>query len=358
MATAMMMQVGETQLEQMDEVEEELTTEETPEEEEKQLNYHHVQDLQNHGISIADVNRLAKAGYCTIESVAFESCKKLSGISGVSEVKIKTIQEVARQYCPCTFSTAAQELQARQNMVQITTGSTALDNLLNGGIETGSLTELYGEFRTGKTQLCHTLCVTSQLSSEQGGGEGKAMYIDTEGTFRPDRLQEIAERFGVDKDEVLENVVCARAYNTEHQTELLKSACGLMSEDRFVLLVVDSATALYRTDYIGRGQLSDRQVHLALFLRQLTRMAMEFGIAVVLTNQVVANPDGNSAFGSKENTLKPIGGNIIAHASHTRLSFRKAKNANRICRVIDSPVLPESEAPFSVSSAGIDDATG
>jgi len=151
---------------------------------------------------------------------------------------------------------------------------------------------------------------------------------------------------------VLENIVFARAHNTEQQMELLKQASALMSEDRFVLLVVDSATALYRTDYSGRGELSERQMNLAQFLRQLTRMAEEFGLAIVMTNQVVANPDGMSF--AKDST-KPIGGNIIAHASHTRLRLRKGRGANRVCQVFDSPSIPESEAQFSLGAAGVDD---
>ena len=151
----------------------------------------------------------------------------------------------------------------------------------------------------------------------------------------------------------LENVVFARAHNSEQQKDLLKQACALMSEDRFSLLIVDSATALYRTDYMGRGELSERQMQLAQFLRILTRMSAEFGIAVVMTNQVVANPDGMSF--AKDST-KPIGGNIIAHASTTRLRMRKGRGENRICTVFDSPTLPEADAQFAVSATGIQDA--
>jgi RecA/RadA recombinase len=122
--------------------------------------------------------------------------------------------------------------------------------------------------------------------------------------------------------------------------------------NRYALLVVDSATALFRTDYSGRGELSERQMQLAQFLRQLTRMAEEFGVAVVISNQVVANPDGMSF--AKDST-KPIGGNIIAHASTTRLRLRKARGDNRICQIFDSPTLPESEAQFSLGEAGIMD---
>ena len=140
---------------------------------------------------------------------------------------------------------------------------------------TGSVTEVFGEFRTGKTQLCHTLCVTCQMSVTNGGAEGKAIYIDTEGTFRPERLKEIAERFGMDPEMVLENVAYARAHNSEHQMELLKMAAAIMAQDRYALIVVDSATALFRTDFSGRGELSERQMQLGQFLRQLTRSVSE-----------------------------------------------------------------------------------
>jgi DNA repair protein RAD51 len=245
-------------------------------------------------------------------------------------------------------------LEDRKSLITLTTGSVELDKLLEGGIETGSITELFGEFRTGKTQLCHTLCVTCQMPLTEGGAEGKAIYIDTEGTFRPKRLQEIAERFGLDPNVALENVAYARAHNSEHQMELLKSAAAIMSQDRYALIVVDSATALYRTDYSGRGELSERQMHMAQFLRQLTRLAEEFGVAVLITNQVVANPDGMSF--AKDST-KPIGGNIIAHASTTRLRLRKGRGENRICTVFDSPTLPEADAQFAIGPQGVCDST-
>mmetsp|Transcript_65484 Transcript_65484/g.147744 ORF Transcript_65484/g.147744 Transcript_65484/m.147744 type:complete len:182 (+) Transcript_65484:120-665(+) len=179
------------------------------------------------------------------------------------------------------------------------------------------------------------------------------MYIDTEGCFRPNRLVAIAERYGVNPEQVLENVVFARAHNSEQQMELLKQAAALMSEDRFVLLVVDSATAHFRTDFSGRGELSERQQYLAQFLRQLQRLADDYGLAVVLTNQVVANPDGMSF--AKDNT-KPIGGNIIAHASHTRLRLKKARGETRICEVYDSPSIAESQCTFALGEQGVEDA--
>lgn len=189
---------------------------------------------------------------------------------------------------------------------------------------------------------------------DQGGGEGKALFIDTEGTFRPERVLAVAERYGLSGDDVLDNVAYARAFNSEHQTRLLDQAAAMMSESRFALIVVDSATALYRTDYSGRNELAERQMKLGQFLRRLRRVADEFGVAVVITNQVVAQVDGASMF---VDSKKPIGGNIIAHASTTRLYLRKGRGDQRICKIYDSPSLPESEATFSITATGITDAT-
>jgi len=190
---------------------------------------------------------------------------------------------------------------------------------------------------------------------EQGGGEGKALYVDTEGTFRPQRLVSIAEKFGLNPTDVLDNVAYARAYNSDHQSKLLVQAAGMLAESRYALLIVDSATALYRTDYSGRGELAARQMHLARFLRCLLRLADEFGVAVVVTNQVVASVDGAAAMFNPD-PKKPIGGNIMAHASTTRLSLRKGRGNTRVCKIYDSPCLPESEAMFAINEDGIGDA--
>jgi DNA repair protein RAD51 len=286
--------------------------------------------------------------------IAHATNRKLSDVKGISEAKVTKLKEIVKSMVTMDFKTAADALEDRKNIVCLSTGSTELDKLLEGGVETGSITEVFGEFRTGKTQLCHTLCVTCQQPVNEGGAEGKAIYIDTEGSFRPERLQAIAERFNLDPNAALENIAVARAHNSEHQMELLKTAAAIMAQDRYALLVVDSATALFRTDYMGRGELSERQMQMGQFLRQLTRMAEEFGVAVFITNQVVANPDGMSF--AKDST-KPIGGNIIAHASTTRLRLRKGRGENRIMTVFDSPSLPEADASFALSAAGVCDCT-
>ncbi|KAG0257137.1 recombinase rad51 [Actinomortierella ambigua] len=311
--------------------------------------------LEECGIAAADIKKLTDAGLFTIESIAYTPKKNLLAIKGISEAKADKIIVEASKLIPMGFTTATEFHARRSGMIQITTGSTEMDKLLGGGFETGSITELFGEFRTGKSQICHMLAVTCQLPVSMNGGEGKCLYIDTEGTFRPTRLLAIAERYNLNGEEVLDNVAYARAYNTDHQMQLLVQAAAMMAESRFSLLIVDSATALYRTDFSGRGELSARQMHMARFLRNLQRLADEFGVAVVITNQVVAQVDGASMFNA--DPKKPIGGNIIAHASTTRLSLRKGRGENRICKVYDSPCLPESEAMFSIGHHGIADAT-
>ncbi|KAK3827661.1 MAG: putative DNA repair protein RAD51 [Benniella sp.] len=327
---------------------------ELEQEQEEETHYLPINKLTECGIAAADLEKLKSAGYRTVESVAFTPKKNLLLIKGLSEAKADKIIGEACRLLPMGFTTATEIHTRRNNVLHVTTGAAELDKLLGGGIETGAITELFGEFRTGKSQLCHTLAVTCQLPISMQGGEGKCLYIDTEGTFRPERLLAIAERYGLSGEEVLENVACARAYNTDHQMNLLVEAAGMMTEARFALLIVDSATALYRTDFSGRGELSARQMHMARFLRNLQRLADEFGVAVVITNQVVAQVDGMAMFGG--DNKKPIGGNIIAHASTTRLSLRKGRGPNRVCKVYDSPCLPESEAQFAIGAHGITDA--
>lgn len=312
-----------------------------------------VSKLEQHGISVTDIKKLTEAGFFTIESLAYTPKKTLLAIKGISEAKADKILTEVVKLVPMGFTTATEFHQKRSEIIQITTGCKELDKLLQGGFETGSITEMFGEFRTGKTQLCHQLCVTCQLPVDCGGAEGKAMYIDTEGTFRPERLLAVAERYGLNGQEVLDNVAYARAFNSDHQTQLLIHASAMMSESRYAILIVDSATALYRTDYSGRGELSARQMHLARFLRTLLRCADEFGVAVVITNQVVAQVDGASMFAA--DPKKPIGGNIMAHASTTRLYLRKGRGENRICKIYDSPCLPEAEAMFAINADGIGD---
>ena len=288
-----------------------------------------------------------------METLSSASRKSLTQIKGLSEQKVEKLKGIARQQCADTFMSASIYAHQRRSLVKVTTGSKPLDDILHGGIESEAMTELYGEFRTGKTQFMHTLAVTGQLPVENGGGGGKVMFIDTEGTFRPERVMQIAERFKIDGEAALDNIAYAKANNTEHQQELLLAAAALLAEDHFSLILVDSATNLFRTEFEGRGELSARQMALGKFLRGLAKLASEFGTGVVVSNQVVANPEGGMFAGA--NAQKPIGGNIMAHASTTRLALRKGRGGNRIAKIACSPTLPESEAQYAIAEGGIID---
>ncbi|KAJ7528029.1 hypothetical protein O6H91_16G080400 [Diphasiastrum complanatum] len=202
--------------------------------------------------------------------------KSLTNIKGLSEAKVDKILEAAEKIVHVGYVTGNEVLQKRKSVVRITTGSQALDELLGGGIETLAITEAFGEFRTGKTQIAHTLCVATQLPLSMHGGNGKVAYIDTEGTFRPDRIVPIAERYGMDPNAVLDNIVYARAYTHEHQFNLLLGLAAKMTEEPFRLLIVDSITALFRVDFTGRGELAERQVLFSEKRRSTDEVAIWF----------------------------------------------------------------------------------
>ena len=213
--------------------------------------------------------------------------------------------------------------------------------------------QLFGEFRTGKTQLVSQLCVTAQLGREHGGGAGKVIVIDTENAFRIERVAEIAEkRYGLDPAAVLDNIIVGRALTHEHQCELLAAAMAKIAEDEepYRLLVLDSIMGLFRVEFSGRGELAERQQKLAHHLRELVKTAQEFAVAVVVTNQVTADPGNMFVPDAK----KPVGGNILAHMVTTRLQLKKGKDTQRVAKVYSGP-LPETEAIFVIAPEGITD---
>lgn len=312
-----------------------------------------IEKLQTAGLAMTDIKKLHEIGIFTIEALVRTPRKDLASIKGLSESKVDLMIKEASKLIYMGFQAASVMLEQRQEIIKITTGCKQLDSILEGGLEAGSITEIYGEYRCGKTQLCHTLAVTCQLPVEIGGGEGKCMYIDTEGTFRPQRIVQIAKRFGLTSG-CLDNVAYARALNTDHQTQLLVMAAGLMSETRFSLIIVDSATALYRSEFNGRGELNARQIHLGRFLKGLHKLADEFGLAVIVTNQVVAaNIECNTSFTGP--SIKPIGGNIMAHSVTTRLSMTKGKGETRKVKVVSSPSIPEKEIELQIGEGGVQD---
>ncbi|NP_001274726.1 DMC1 homologue CnDMC1 [Hydra vulgaris] len=324
--------------------------------EEDELFFQDIDVLQSHGINVADIKKLKSVGICTVKGIQMTTKRKLLQIKGISEAKVDKIKEAVAKCCSSGFFTALEYSEIRKQCFRISTGSMELDKLLGGGIESMSITEAFGEFRTGKTQISHTLCVTAQLPGPNNYPGGKVMFIDTENTFRPNRLRSIADRFNLDHEAMLGNIVFCRAYTSEQQFEVLDMVSAKFHEEAgvFKLLIIDSIMALFRVDYSGRGELADRQQKLGQMLSKLQKISEEYNVAVWITNQMTADPGATMSFQS--DPKKPIGGHILAHASTTRISLRKGRGELRIAKIYDSPDLPECEATYAITNEGITDA--
>jgi len=250
------------------------------------------------------------------------------------------------------FVEGTEYAKRRENIVYIKTGSKNLDSLLGGkGVESKSITESFGAYGSGKTQLGLTLAVNAQLPLDMGGANGKCVFIDTEGTFRPSRIKQIAEKLQLNPEKVLKNIFVARAFNSDHQILLLEKVSEMIKEGEPIkILIVDSLTAHFRAEFAGRGQLADRQQKLNRYIHQLMKIAETYNLAVYVTNQVMANPA--QIFGDPTTA---IGGHIVGHASTYRMYLRRGKAGSRVAKLIDSPNLPDNEIVFNVTDAGVVD---
>lgn len=309
-----------------------------------------LQDLKGVGEKTAE--KLRESGMDDMMSIATMSAGELAEKADVGENSAQTIITSARQQVDVGgFETGRQKYDKREKMQRITTNSKEFDEILGGGVETGAITEFYGEYGSAKTQISHQLAVNVQRDPDDGGMGKGAVYIDTEDTFTPSRIEQMAEANGQDVDEVLDNIHVARAFNSDHQVLLAEEAQDICQQHDIGLIVVDSLTAQFRSDYVGRGELAKRQQKLNKHMNTLLRLANSHDCAVVVTNQVMANPD--QMFGDP---TKAIGGHIVKHNSAIRLYLRKSKKDKRIARLVDSPYMPEGEAVFKVKDAGIVDA--
>ncbi|KAJ7361523.1 Rad51-domain-containing protein [Mycena albidolilacea] len=295
------------------------------------------------GINVQDILKLKSAAINTVSGVNMTTRRQMLKIKAT---KVEKIKEAAHKILGSSFATGVEIQDKRKRVIMISTGSKSVDGILG----------VYGEFRTGKTQLAHTMSVVTQLPPDLGGASGKVAYIDTEGTFRPDRIKSIADRFGVDGQMALENILYGKSFLME-----LINECSLrFAEDKdFRLLIVDSIMALFRTDFSGRGELSERQQKM---LSKLTKLSEEYNIAILLTNQVQSDPGATMTFVAG-GALKPIGGHILSHASATRMFLRKGKSTlpiyftsgraeERVAKLVDSPDRPESEASYKLDEGG------
>jgi len=334
-------------LERMAKSSEEKKSKSSEEEEKEEVK---ITDIPGIGPGIA--SKLEAAGIFDLMGLAVMSPASLSDLAGIGEAVARKAIQAARSKMSLGFIDGVEFAKKRESVGFISTGSNNFNVLLGGkGVETKSMTEAFGAFGSGKTQLALTLAVNVQLPKENGGLDGKAVIIDTEGTFRPERIRQIAEGVGANPEKVLKNVLVARAFNSDHQILLIDKVSELIKEGEPIkLVIIDSLTAHFRAEFAGRGQLADRQQKLNRYLHNLIKMAEQHNLAVFVTNQVMANPA--VMFGDPTTA---VGGNIVAHSSTYRLYLRRGKQGSRVAKLIDSPNLPDNECVFFLTGKGIRD---
>jgi DNA repair protein RadA len=300
------------------------------------------------GVGAATAEKLKEAGYNNLMSIAVSSPGELTEAAGITESAARKMINAARSSMDMGFESGEDILKRRQEISKITTGSAAFDELLGGGLETGAITECFGEFGSGKTQIGHMLAVTCQMEDP----ECIAVYIDTENTFRPERIIQLAEGAGLEPERILKNIKVARAYNSDHQMLLAEKVEDLIAKDglKVKAVIIDSLTAHFRAEFIGRGTLAERQQKLNKHMHQLLKLADSYNCVVYVTNQVMAKPD--MFFGDP---TQAIGGHVVAHASTFRVYLRKGKKGSRVAKLIDAPNLADGECNFIVEQSGFKD---
>ncbi|MBI2133330.1 DNA repair and recombination protein RadA [Candidatus Woesearchaeota archaeon] len=298
------------------------------------------------GVGAATAEKLAMTGYDTMLSIAVATPGEIIEASGLTELAARKVINAARENMEMGFESADEVLKRRENITRIKTGSAALDNLLGGGFETGAITECFGAYGAGKSQLAHTLCVNLQKLNP----EYVAVFIDTESTFRPERINQISKEM-LHQEQVLKNIKTARAFNSDHQMLLTEKVEDLIKKGMNVkLVIVDSLTAHFRAEFVGRGTLADRQQKLNKHMHSLMKLATTYNLCVYVTNQVMAKPD--VFFGDP---TEAIGGHIVSHNSTYRVYLRRGKKGSRVAKLVDSPNLPEAECAFMVDETGVRD---
>ena len=304
------------------------------------------------GIGPGTAKKLDDAGIYDLMGLVVMSPKNLSDMAGLSEAVARKAIQAGRKMLDLGFMDGVEYSEKRKDIVNISTGSKNVDELLGGGgIESKAITEMFGAYGSGKTQIGLNLAVNTQLPKEKGGAEGKSVFIDTEGTFRPSRIKQMSEKLGVNPEKVLKNIFVARAFNSDHQILLLDKITDMIKNGEPIkLVIIDSLTAHFRAEFSGRGTLADRQQKLNKYLHNLMKLAEQHNLAIYVTNQVMANPA--QMFGDP---TVAIGGNIVGHSSTYRVYLRRGKKGSRVAKLIDSPNLPDNETLFYVTEGGISD---
>ena len=300
------------------------------------------------GVGAATADKLIAAGYDDLMSIAVSSIGQLSDAAGVSESVARKMIQAARDSLDMGFQSGFDVLKKRDNVLKLKTSSENFDAMMGGGFETGAIVECFGQYGSGKTQIGHMLAVSVQEQFE----DAVCVYIDTENTFRPERIIQFANAKGLDPDKMLNNIKVARAFNSDHQMLLAEKVEDLIKEGNNIkLVIVDSLTAHFRAEFIGRGTLAERQQKLNKHMRTLALTADKHNVCVYVTNQVMAKPD--AFFGDP---TEAIGGHIVGHNSTFRIYLRRGKKNTRVAKLVDSPNLPDAECIFNITEGGFEDA--
>jgi len=303
------------------------------------------------GVGPATAEKLREAGFSDLMSLAVATPDMVAEATEIGANVAQKIIAAAREAVDVGgFETGDVILERRKSVAKLTTCSKAFDELLGGGLETQAITECFGEFGSGKSQLAHQLAVNVTRGEDEGGLNGDTVWVDTESTFRPERIHQMSDALELDSEAILKRIHVARAFNSHHQMLLMEKAHEMTKDFPIRLVVIDSLTAHFRAEYIGRGVLAERQQLLNKHIHELMRFGDVHNAAIYVTNQVAAKPD--AFFGDP---TRPIGGHIVGHSATFRVYLRKSKGGKRIARLIDSPNMPEAEAVFTVSEDGIRD---
>lgn len=310
-----------------------------------------IEDLP--GIGAATAEKLRDAGYTDLMSIAVASPGELTESVGMGEAAARKVINISRSNLDMGFASGEELLLKRSKIIKITTSSNAFDALVGGGFESGGITECFGSYGSGKTALANQLAINALDINEEGDPTAYTVWVDSENTFRPERIKQICDNNGLDPMKILRNIKVVRAFNSDHQMMCVEKVEDLIQKDELKvnLLVIDSLMTHFRSEFIGRGTLANRQQKINKHMHTMMKIADQYNLCVYVTNQVMAKPD--TFFGDP---TQAIGGNIVGHNSATRLYLRRGKKSTRVAKLVDSPYLPDGECIFQICDEGIRDA--
>ena len=291
--------------------------------------------------------------YASLETLSKASPAEVSDKVAIGIKMAKKAVIEARTLLGISPMTALELLDEQRSKRYLSTGSQAFDEILGGGIATGSITEIAGEFSSGKSQICFQLCINAIIPEDFGGLNGKVFFVDTEGTFSAKRVLQMAtfNRAKLDPHEILKNIFVARSFNADHQIQIVNEADNLLKTENVRLIIIDSIASHFRSEYHGKEQLIERQQKIMALAEKLQKYADSYDLAIITTNQVLASVDNYLA----GKVAEPALGYAWGHRPQTRIWLRKLKGNSRVARIIDSPELPEKEATFYITDEGITD---